>query len=283
MIILVGLGSAFFAAVTNVYLKKLFCNASTNELAPLNFTLNTVTILFLFPFFGGIKISVSNVFLILAVLILDFLANYFYYNAIEHNEVSYVSIFSSLSPVFTLLIYTIFIDFISLKALIAILGIIISIYILNLNGKASIYEPFLNIFKNKNYYGLLIAFFLGCSAIFTKEIFNNNITNAFTLYFLRSVFLSILFSILLKPKFNKINMQTVIHTWIRSLFVIVHLLLYFYALSLGNVVVASTVSNSYPLFVLILSYFMFKEKITVQKFGSIICMLFCMVLLYNTL
>lgn len=282
MIILIALGSALMIAVVNVLLKKLYQTASSRELAPLNF-LQIVIIMTLFmPFFYYFKPSGYVIALMLIICILDSLANYFYFKSIEYGEVSYVSIFMSLSPVFTLLIFTALVDFISIRTLIGILGIIFSIYFLNLNDKKNLLEPFLNLTKNKNYYGIINAFLVGSSAVLIKLLFSTNAINPPTFFTLRCAFVFLAMLIILKPRWSLITKQIVIDSSIRSLFVIGNFLLYLYAVNFGNVVVAATLVNTYPIFVIILSYIMFKEKITAKKFSAILSVLFFIFILSYT-
>lgn len=282
MIILIALGSALMIAVVNVLLKKLYQTASSRELAPLNF-LQIVIIMTLFmPFFYYFKPSGYVIALMLIISILDSLANYFYFKSIEYGEVSYVSIFMSLSPVFTLLIFTALVDFISIRTLIGILGIIFSIYFLNLNDKKNLLEPFLNLTKNKNYYGIINAFLVGSSAVLIKLLFSTNAINPPTFFTLRCAFVFLAMLIILKPRWSLITKQIVIDSSIRSLFVIGNFLLYLYAVNFGNVVVAATLVNTYPIFVIILSYIMFKEKITAKKFSAILSVLFFIFILSYT-
>ena len=283
MIILAGVSSAFCIAVVNVFLKKLFEKVSTRELAPLSFLLASITMLIFSPLYFYFRYSTKIIIILLIIIILDAIANYLYYRAIESCEVSYESIFMSLSPVFTLLIFTLFIDTISFKVIVSIFGILISVYILNLDHKISISAPFLNIFMDKHYLGLLNAIFVGSSAILIKYLFNEGSTNPPTLYLFRSIGVFLVISIMLNPRWEKINSKIIFSAWERVMFIIGSFLLYLYAISLGNVVVATTVSSIYPIFVLIFSYFLFKEKITLTKCVAIISILFFVALLNYSL
>lgn len=283
MVIFIGISAAFFSALTNVYLKKLFNSGTINELAPLNFFLNAIMMVIFSPLFYYFNPSLKGIIILIEIFILDTLANYFYYVAIESTEVSYTSIFMSLSPMFTLMISTPIISVLPLKSLICVIGIILSIYILNIGSNLSIYEPVKNIFVGKNYLGLVVAFFTGTGAVFTKIVFEEGVINPATLYLFRSVFIFSVLTIILKPKLNNLTSKIIMGTWFRAILVICHLLLYYYAISFGNVVIASTVSNIYPAFVLILSYFMFKEKITLQKWAAILSILFFITLLNYTI
>lgn len=279
MVVLVGIGSALFLSLVNVFLKKLFQKISSRELAPLSFFLASVTMLIFSPFYYHFEYTLNTVIILSIIFILDAIANYLYYRAIESYEVSYESVFMSLSPIFTLLVFTLFIDMISLKALISVIGILISVYILNLDHRASILEPFANIFKDKHYLGLLNAVFVGVSAILIKLVFEEGTINPPTLYLFRSIAVFFIISIMLNPRPKKIKAEIIFSAWGRVLFIIGNFLLYLYAISLGNVVVATTVSSIYPAFILIFSYFMFKEKITVEKGISILSILFFIVIL----
>lgn len=265
MQILIGIGSALCIAIVNVFLKKLFEKVSSREVAPLSFLLAFLTMLVFSPLYFHFNYSLKTLIILLIVFTIDTIANYLYFRAIESCEVTYSSVFMSLSPIFTLLIFTIFIDRISFRSLIAAVGIVFSVYILNLNHKGSLLEPFVNIFRNKHYMGLLYAVFAGGSAVFIKLLFNEGTINPPTLYLLRCLVIFLMISAVLRPRLNKIDLHTVILTWYRVIFVIGNFLLYLYAISLGNVVVATTVSSIYPAFILAFSYFMFKEKITIEK------------------
>lgn len=282
MVILSGVGSAFFLALTNIYLKKLFDNASTKEIAPLNFMLIAVNMTMFAPLYLSFKYSFNVVVFLIILFTLDAIGNYFYYKAIENNKVSYASVFMSISPIITLLISSFLIEKISLKSLIAVIGIMISIYILNLEHRTTLYEPFINIFKNKNYFGLISAVFSGTTAVLIKHAFNQQHINPPTLYLFRSIIIFGVLAIALKPQFNKYDNKTFLSIWVRSLLSIASFLLYLYSISSGSVIVATAVSNIYPAFIIIFSYILFGEKISKYKGGAVISILFFIVILsYN--
>lgn len=282
MIILIALGSAFMISIVNVLLKKLYQQASSRELAPLNFIQIVIIMAVFMPFFYSFKPSAYVLAIMLIICILDSLANYFYFKSIEYGEVSYVSIFMSLSPVFTLLIFTILVDFVSIRTLIGILGIICSIYFLNLNDKKNLLEPFLNLTKNRNYYGIINAFLVGCSAVMVKLLFSTNAINPPTFFTIRCTFVLVAMIIFLKPRWALITKQIFLESLMRSFFVIGNFLLYLYAVMYGNVVVVTTLVNTYPIFVIIFSYLLFKEKITVKKSSAILSVLFFIFVLSYT-
>lgn len=282
MVLVVGFGAALINAVMNVFLKVLFNNASTKELAPLSFLLGFITMAFFSPIYFHFIYSLNTIIILLLIFILDSFANYFYYRSIEVSEVSYVSIYLSLSPIFTLLVSTFIINILPLSFIIAVAGIVMSIYTLNLNGGTGIVDPFLDIFKNKNYLGLFAAIFFGVSAVLTKVVFDSNSINPSTLFLFRSAFIFLVFLLLMRPKFWQLDFNTVILAWVRVLFIIGYMLLYLYAISFGNVVTAVTISSIYPMFVLMFSHFLFKEKITFQKTASILSVLaFTLLLFYK--
>lgn len=279
MVLLIGLFSAFFGAIGNVYLKKIFDYCSSRESAPLNFLFNFLVLLIFAPLFYYFKISYYSVFLLIIIVILELFCNYFFYKSIEMSDVSYVSVFFSLAPIFTLLITTMFISTVSIKTIIAVFGIVISVYFLNLSDKHYLIEPIKNVFRNKNYYGLIVALLSGCSSIIIKLMFDSNFINPLTLYLIRSFLLFLLFWALFKPKKQNINKKVVLSVFARALFIIVCMLLYYYAISIGDVVIATTASNTTAAFVLVLSYFLFNEKITKQKVLSVVSITLYIVML----
>lgn len=282
MMIFICLLSATMAAVINILLKKMYQEFSSRELAPLNFIQIFVLMLIFSPLFFYLKPSPYVIFLMLSIFVVDTLANVFYFKSIEYGEVSYVSIFMSLSPVFTLLISTLLVDFISFRSLICILGILISIYFLNLADMKNPVEPFLALTKNKNYYGIINAILVGLSAVLVKLLFLTNATNPPTYFMLRCGFIFIFISIFLKPRWNIVNKSMFIKSGMRSLFVIGNLLLYLYAVMFGNVVIATTLVNTYPIFIIIFAYFFLKEKITARKLAAISSVLFFIFILSHT-
>jgi len=282
MIIFLTLVSAIMIGIVNVLLKKLYQIGSSRELAPLNFLQITITMVIFLPFFYKFDPSGYVIALMLLIYTLDSLANYFYFKSIEYGEVSYVSIFMSLSPIFTLLIFTAFVDFISIRALIAILGIVISIYFLNLNDNKKLLEPFLSLTKNRNYYGIVNAFLVGSSAVLIKLLFSTNAINPPTFFTFRSIFVFIALILILKPRWNLITKPVIAQSWVRTFFVIGNFLLYLYAVMFGNVVIVATLLNTYPIFVIVFSYFLFKEKITAKKLAAIVSVLFFISILSYT-
>ncbi|MGE5328433.1 MAG: EamA family transporter [Deltaproteobacteria bacterium] len=282
MITFIALGSAFAIAIVTVFLKKLFEQASARELAPLSFLQITLTLAPFSFFFFKLQLSTYTLLLITAICIIDSLSNYYYFKGIELNEVSYFSIFMSLSPIFTLILVSIFIDYVSIKTIFAIICIIISIYLMNLKNSKNLFEPFCALTINHSYYGLSYALLTGVSAVLFKLLFSINTTNPPTIFMIRCAFVFCISVILLKPRWSLITKSVLLQSWLRALFVIANFLLYLYAIMYGNVVIAITLVNTYPIFVIIFSHMLFKEKITARKLAAIFSVLFFIFILSYT-
>ena len=88
--------------------------------------------------------------------------------------------------------------------------------------------------------------------------------------------------IILRPRWKLITKSIIVQSWVRTFFVIVNFLLYLYAVMLGNVVIVTTLVNTYPIFVIVFSYFLFKEKITAKKLAAILSVMFFISILSYT-
>lgn len=265
MVIILGLLCSIGIAVANIYLKVLFKGISTREVAPLSLFLTAITMIFIVPFFYKLNLTYHLIIFMLFAFVFDTLGIYYSFKAIENSHVTYASILGSLAPIFTLLIYSLFLGQISIKTLVGIIGVIVSVFFINLQETKLWYEPFIKLFKDKNYYGLLWAFFSGVGVIFTKQALTTGNINVMTLYTLRTWFIALAFLIVLKPDFSLYKPRIVFLTWTRTIVIIINSLLLFFAVYFGNVVVASTLSYTFPIFVIIMSRIIFKEKIQIHK------------------
>jgi drug/metabolite transporter (DMT)-like permease len=112
---------------------------------------------------------------------------------------------------------------------------------------------------------LLSAFLFGSSVYLAKYILNSALANPFSYYYIRAPLIAACSALMLRPNLHWITPRRLALTAGRSLFVIAQWLAFLYAVDLGNAALVKAVSEITPLFVLLLSAVLFKEKLTSLK------------------
>ena len=265
---LAGLASAFFGAISNVLAKYVMGFATAREYVALNFAVIFLILIPFAPFFFSLQLSILSVSIVLIASFVDGLANYFYFKAFEINDSVTASIFLSLSPLFTLLLLPLM-DFgqsqFSSTDMLGVLVIVTGIIVLNWEMQKRSDEKH----QKKNIITILVpilaSLLFGANIYLIKYILNQGIANSFTYYFVRALIISILMFITLRPTLNWITSKRLGIAAGRSSLVIVQWMFMLYALQLGNPVIVKAVSDTSPLFVIVLAGIFLKEKITAMK------------------
>lgn len=107
------------------------------------------------------------------------------------------------------------------------------------------------------------AALLGVNALLMKFLFTGGAMNPYTYYTLRCAALALVFTLLFRPNFKEFlgTGENAKWTWLRAGFVAAQWLLMLYAISLGNPLVASAISGTVPLFVVIIAFLVWKVKV----------------------
>lgn len=268
-IILLALSSAFIGAVADVYAKGILNGIDTRSFVALNFVSVAIVTSAIVPFFFELSLPALAIPIFLGIFVVEAIANYFAFDALKAGEVSHVSPLIGLTPLFTLIFSSIAIpSAVTPKILVAALGIISSVYFLNLYG--SPLEPLRSLGKKYNFMTIIAACCYGISTILAKFALDiHAFTNVVTLFWIRTLALTLIYLLLFRRSlvFPKEKVRPV---FLRSVLVTAQWLLLLTAVSLGNVVIASSLGETIPVFVLFLAYFAYREKITPQKLLAVL-------------
>ena len=259
---LIAIGSAFCAAIANIFARTLLKKFKAKDFMGMNFLIMGVTLVLISPLFYFFEATPLSMGILISIGLIDTLANYFYFKTFEKTEATIATPILSLAPAFTFLFSWMILDeVVSLKTYLIALLIIITVIIFPTD-----FKNFKRFQKTTLIPALLAALLFGLSAIPTKFLLDSlGAINAPTLYMFRAGFIA-LFSLLLFP----ISIKTITSNqfrmlFIRGLFVIAQWLLLYFALTKGNAGVTLTLANITPIFVFILGAIFLSEKITLRK------------------
>jgi drug/metabolite transporter (DMT)-like permease len=267
---LIPLVSALLAAIASILARVLLKGIPTKKILAVNFFIMAATLLVLSPLFYKFIVSWQSVGLVVLIAAIDTLANYFYFKTFEQTEASVAVPILSLAPIVTFLFSGIILHehprFITILASLAIIALIV---VISTDWKRW------RMFSSATLYpALASAFLFGISAIPSKYLLSTlHATNAPTLYMIRAALIA-LFSILtFRESWQTLDLKTYRFIFTRGLFVIGQWVLLYYALTLGSTGVAVTLGNITPVFVLLLSVFLLKEKVNWKKILAVLAIL----------
>lgn len=270
VLLLLPLASACFGAFSNVVAKRVLKDIDSKIFIPINFfilfLMTTPLIVFSFKL-GPLSIALP---LIVLIGLIDSIANYLFFTAVEIGEVSHVTPIYSLAPFFTILFASIFlpqqlgIEFAGVAA-----AVTFGVYVINIEG-TSVLEPIKSIHYKRNYFALGSAVLFGLSAIPTKLALSKfGVVNPATLYWLRALVIGSVLFLLFRPDPSSFTRKDLSLTVFRDIFVILQWVLLFYSIMWSNVILAVALANTIPLFTLVFAKIAFDEEITPQKITAI--------------
>jgi len=270
--VFLGICSALFGALANLIAWQAMGFTTARHFVSFTFAIMFLLLLPLAPFYFDLQWGALGLSLVLCVAIIDGVANYFYFRSFEVNDVSTASVLLSLSPFFTLLLQPIVqSENAILKGhyLISVLLIAGGIVLLNLRFPTDPRNFLLNLnskgatgYRVKLMVPLVAAFLFGSNIYLTKELLTRDITNPYTFYLIRSGIIAIFTAVLLHPNLSWVNRRTLQITVGRSILVIAQWLLMLYALESGHPALVKAISDSSPLFVMMLAVIFFGQRMT---------------------
>lgn len=263
-ILLIALFSAVIGAVADVYAKGILDGIDTKSFVTMNFLslaiITTVIVPFNFSFSGE-----GAFYILVPIFVLDWAANYLLFDALKNGEISHVSPLSSLEPLFAMVFsMAILPSFLSSKVAVAVIGIVSAVYFLNLYGGPL--EPFKSLGRKHNIYAIAGAACFGLTAVLSKIAMEYHV-NVYTLFWLRSIFILAMFLAVFGFRFDGKKFRGIFS---RAVLVSIQWILAYTAIGAGNAVIAVAVSQTIPIFVLFMAYFMYGEKITAQKVVAVL-------------
>ena len=290
--------SAFCGSMANMLARKImkYCGNAPEEYIPIHYSIITVMLLPFLPFFYKLELNYFSTFMLIMVYVIDLFANYFYLKSFEIQRVYKISILVSTAPLFSLLLYPFLgsamnlniTEYDFLGILITILGIIIINYkkkeqVDDMEGLqeetgffrniAEFWKDRIGSFKKKKMiYPLAAAALMGISVYFMKYLFVSGTTNPYTYYTTRNMIFMLTFLFWMKPNFKEFlgNGENIKWLFFRGAFVIGQWLLLLYAIQDGNPILSKAIADTIPIFVVILSFVIWKVKLRPRKIVGIL-------------
>jgi transporter family protein len=254
--------SALLAAVASILARVLLKDIPAKKILATNFLIMAATLLAISPFFYKFIFSWKSIALVGLIALIDSVANYFYFKTFEKTEASVAVPILSLAPMATLGFAAIVLgEYPSMQSTLTAIVIIASMIAISIDWKN------LEQFKSATLYPAVIsAVLFGASAIPSKYLLSGmEATNAPTLYMLRAALIGLFAACFFKNSPKELDTKTYRFIFLRGLFVIAQWILLYYALTLGSTGVAITLGNITPIFVLLISAIVLKERVNSKK------------------
>lgn len=254
--------SAIFGALGNVLAPSLLQQFKARHLLTVTFLTMAGILLLLSPWFFHFTITLYNVVLLVIIATLDTAGNYFYFKSFAKAPASLVTPLLALAPAFAFICsWLILNDTVSWFTYVLSALIIGGIILFSLD-----FSNLKKFSKTTLLPALAAAGLFGSSAIPTKILLTTaEAINAPTLYMLRAGIIGIVALILFGWPRQSLTFKNYQKIFGRSVIVIISWLLLYYALAKGNAGVATTLNNTAPVFVFIISVIFLKEKVTIKK------------------
>jgi drug/metabolite transporter (DMT)-like permease len=293
-----ALASAFCGAMAAMLARKImkYCGQSPDEYIPIHYSILTAMLIPFLPFFYKLNLTPTTGALLCLLYILDLFGNYFYLKSFALQRVYKISAISATAPIFSLMLYPVLGAALgislSMAQIAGVLVIVLGLVIINFkrrpreeNGDiVSETGLFYNLDlaahqlkdsmkTRKTLYPVLAAMFMGFSVYLMKYLFNVGATNPYTYYTTRNIVFMVVFLFWLQPNFKEFlgTFENIKWLFIRGIFVIGQWLLLLYAIQLGNPVVSKALGDTIPIFVVVFSYLIWKNRMKPRKIlGTVI-------------
>lgn len=227
---------------------------------------------------GNFSFSVKDLFLVLPVSLLSTIGYYFSVLALKNGDISKVSVIMRLKIIWVLILSSIFLPSERLKLVQIIFVFVLLILNILLNYQKEK--------KNKDY-GIIYAFgylFSNGSATFINKLVTLKIENTMAITYysgITSIF-SIILILLIINRLDLLNIKkfnSKKEVLIMETLEVLSMVLLRFALKTGNVIIISSLSSCSIIVALILSHFVYKDKISFKKWLIIILIVICLVIL----
>lgn len=227
---------------------------------------------------GNFSFSVKDLFLVLPVSLLSTIGYYFSVLALKNGNISKVSVIMRLKIIWVLILSSIFLPSERLKLVQIIFVFILLILNILLNYQKG---------KKGKDYGIIYAFgylFSNGSATFINKLVTLKIENTMAITFysgITSIF-SIILILFIINRFDLLNIKkfnSKKEVLIMESLEVLSMILLRLALKTGNVIIISSLSSCSIIIALILSHFIYKDKISLKKWFIIILIVICLVIL----
>ncbi|WP_246944688.1 DMT family transporter [Bacillus pinisoli] len=260
--LLLSLISSFFNAVNTLYAKKLIIEMKdNNSFIVASFAYIAFLLALTLPWLYSFNAHLISITLLIVVILFDMSANFLFFKSMKRIEVSTLSVYVALTPLFTFIPNTILYGFHPF-VLISVLFITVGIYFLNLKDRNPL-SPFLELKNKGNLLGIGTAVLFGLSMVPSQQLLIHQWINPVTLYFFRSAGIAILTYLIYRPKIWFPSLH--VHLSVRGLLVIVQWVSLLTALTFADGTLVVALAFTSPIFAVFLAWFYFKERITVAK------------------
>lgn len=241
--------SAGSGGVAALLARRMMRIGPTRDLISFNFGLIFVMLLPAAPFFWQFTFSWQALVIFLLAVLLDAMANIFYFMAYERLPAVTASAVMALSPLAALALQPLLepgfrLGIINVAGIAMVVG---GLVLLAWNGSS---EP--GVIKVKAVhlaYPLLAAVLFGVNVFPVRTLMANEWTNPYTYYLLRALLVALLTGLVLRPRLGWLSGLRVVKLGGRLAFVIAQWLLLLAALERGNPAVVKTLADTSPLFV----------------------------------
>lgn len=271
--IILAILSAVCGAFAHVLARKIAGLTTARDMVSFNFGLMTVMLLPGVPFFWQLAPEPRGLILFAGAVCLDGVANYCYFRSFERLSAVTASSLLAFSPVFVLALAPIFGGANGRLSLWQAIGILMAaggLWLLAGNpdkaGPARAGEPN----RGELIWPLAAAGLFGVSVYLLKTIFNQEIANPYTYYFVRAPMIAILTAVLTRPSLRWVTRGSLGVTAGRLVFVIAQWMLLLYALEAGVPAVVKALGDLSPFFVVLLGWVFIQERPSPQQVGGVI-------------
>lgn len=253
--------SAVAGAIANLLARGISRFATTREYLAANFALMFLMLLPAAPFFWQLSLRWEAIAALLAAAIIDLAANYFYFRSFEALDAVTASSILSLSPVIALF----FVPLFQMGQGIGPGGFagiaLVSAGLIALSRGANGIKPGVSHQARGFWLPLAAALLFGLNVFVIKMLFNNDWCNPYTYYLLRALVVALVGGVLFRPNLRWLTRSTLLFSAGRLIIVITQWMLLLAALEIGNPAGVKALADSSPLFVVMLSGVLIKERL----------------------
>ncbi|MBI4406983.1 MAG: DMT family transporter [Candidatus Kerfeldbacteria bacterium] len=253
--------SAIFAAIANVSARTLLKQLKVRDMFGISFLSVAGLLLLGSPWFYHFQITPRSILLLAMIICLDTIGNFFYFKSFERHEASTVTPLLALSPAFAFLGSWLLLSLTEPWYMYLIAAaIIVAVIFFSIDYKRGFHVGLATFLP-----AVITAACFGLSALPTKLLLTDAVTNAPSLYMLRAALIGLITLVLFGTRFKSVTTQQFGYIILRSAIVSTSWILFYYALAKGDVGIVSTLGATAPVFVFIIGAVFLHEKMTFKK------------------
>lgn len=264
--------SAMTGALANLLARRINRFAPTRDFLAANFALMFILLLPAAPFFWRLELRLEAVAILITAALIDLAANYFYFRSFEALDAVTASSVLALSPAIALFFVPLFRfgQELPFSGYAGILLVSIGLIVLSRaaapeGGAARLTVP------RAIWLPFAAALFYGVNVFVIKLLFTNNYTNPYTYYLLRALIVAVVWYFVFRPSHSWFTRSALLFTAGRLIVVIAQWMALLAALNLGNPASVKALADSSPLFVLVFSGLITRERVRpMQAVGALI-------------